>query len=424
MEDVGLMHQAADYYFTAVMKDRGNPDAILALQRAGQWVLNEKIDRFEQAQLRGNRSEAVLSYEDALKYTERVERAGVQLIVLESAKAAYQQVRKAHMQELYDDGMAALEKEQFELAQAFFDEIVRLEPAHEDAVQWSNIAFCEPRYRQAMVDFEGEKWRAAHALFSEIIARDPTYKEAQTFREKALSNGVFTIALLPFENGTSQPGLDSKFQSYVEQALMKSSDPFLEIVDRENQALILQEQQLALSGVLNANSVVEVGELLGAKTLLKGQVVNCEVITSNVQREEKRGYESYREKRITEEGKKVYEKKFREIQYSEYTANRQVRITFRITLISLETGQNLMSEMLSSETMDKIHFAQYQGNNNNVYPAFKIGGVNRLGKRSLEALLKARNSLSDESVMVNNNVEILTRDIRAQIENKLHLLIP
>ena len=424
MEEVGLMRQAADYYFTAVLKDRSNPDAIVSLQRAGQWVLNEKIDRFEQAHLAGDRPAAVLVYEDALQYLERVKRAGVQLLILESAKSAFQQVRHAHLEALYAQGMEALENEQFDSAQEAFDEVVRLDPEFEDAAKWSHIAYCEPRYRQAKVHFEGGEWRSAHQLFSEVIARDSDFKEAQNLREETLSNGLFTIALLPFENGTNRSGLDSKFRSYVEQALMQSSDPFLEVVDRENQALILQEQQLALSGVLNSNSAIEVGELLGAQTLLKGQVVNCEVVTSNFQREDKQGYESYRVARITEEGKKVYDKKYRPVPYREVSANRQVRITFRVTLISLETGQNVMSEMLSAETFDSVRFAEYGGDHNNVFPSNKIGGVNRMGKRGLEALLNARKTLSEESVMVNNTVEVLTGDIRNQIEIKLHALIP
>lgn len=424
MEDVGLMEQAANYYFTAAMKDRTNADALIALQRSGQWVLNTKIDRFEQANSAGSLPEAVVAYEEAAQYVEYVARAGIDLLILESTKQAFKDVRITHIQELYDAGMEALEDEMFQEALTAFNEVVRLDPGFEDAKRWAQIAFCEPRYRVAMEHFEQLNWRSAHALFSDVVAEDPQFKEAEALRKEALAKGQFTLALLPFENGTNRSGLESKFRSYVEQALMQSNDPFLEIVDRENQALILQEQQLALSGLLNSNSVVEVGELLGAKTLLKGQVVNCEVATSGLKRLNKQGYESYRVARITENGKKVYDTKFRPVTYSEYSASRQVRITFRVTLISLETGQNLMSEMVSSERSDAILYAEYQGDRGNVYPSNKLGGVHRLGKNKLAALLNARRELSTESVMVNTTVEALSLSIRSQIENELQLLIP
>ena len=424
MEEVGLMQQAADFYFTAAMKDRGNAEALASLQRAGQWVLNEQISRFEQAQSMGNRSNAVRAYEEALQYVERVNGAGIQLLIFESAKQAFEQVRNEHLEDLYEQGIKALENENFKDAQNMFDEVIRLDPDYEDALKWSKISFCEPRYRQAIDHLEKENWRSAFELFSSVISKDSDYKEAQMLSQTALSKGQFTIALLPFENGTRQIGLDSKFSSYVEEALMQSKDPFLKIVDRENQALILQEQQLALSGVLNSNSAVEVGELLGAKILLKGQVVDCEVVTSRLQRRDKQGFESYRVARTTEEGKKVYDKKFRPVPYRESSANRRVKITFRITLLSMKTGQNLMSEMVSLETSDNIRFAEYQGDQNNIFPSNNSGTINRLGKQNLKSLLNARMTLSEESVMINNTVKSLSQEIRVQIENQLHQLIP
>ena len=149
MEDVGLMEQAANFYFTAAMKDRSNADALVALQRSGQWVLDEKIDRFEQADLAGSLPEAVVAYEEALQYVDRVARAGIDLLILESAKQAFKDVRHTHIQELYDAGMEALEDEIFQEALTAFNEVVRLEPGFEDAEKWAQIAFCEPRYRNA-----------------------------------------------------------------------------------------------------------------------------------------------------------------------------------------------------------------------------------------------------------------------------------
>ena len=69
-------------------------------------------------------------------------------------------------------------------------------------------------------------------------------------------------------------------------------------------------------------------------------------------------------------------------------------------------------------------YATYQGDQGNIYPSNKLGGVHRLGKNKLAALLNARRELSAESVMVNTTVEALSLSIRAQIENKLQLLIP
>ena len=83
-----------------------------------------------------------------------------------------------------------------------------------------------------------------------------------------------------------------------------------------------------------------------------------------------------------------------------------------------------MSEMVSLETSDNIRFAEYQGDQNNIFPSNNSGTINRLGKQNLQSLLNARRTLSEESVMINNTVKSLSQEIRVQIENQLHQLIP
>ena len=101
--------------------------------------------------------------------------------------------------------------------------------------------------------------------------------------------------------------METKLRSFVQQSVAESNDPFLLLVDRENQDLILQEQQLALSGVLDGNTSVEVGGMLGARAILKGTVVSCDVRTSSLQKFDRQGFESYRVEKVNEEGKKVYD---------------------------------------------------------------------------------------------------------------------
>jgi hypothetical protein len=112
------------------------------------------------------------------------------------------------------------------------------------------------------------------------------------------------------------------------------------------------------------------------------------------------------------------------VSYREFYATRKAKITFRIALLSMETGQNLMSEMLSLETSDAIRFADYPGNKDNVFPSNASGNLNRLGKRNLRALFTARRVLSEESVLINTTVQSLAQKIRGQVENEMLQLVP
>lgn len=423
-EELGLMSQAANFYYAAVSKDRQNPEALARLQSAGQWVLNDYIRVFEDARKVGNRSNAVAAFESAEAYFRKLEAFDVRLLFPESAQRAYAKVKNEHLSDLYDQGMEALEQEAFAEAQIAFDEVIRLQPDYEDASNLVNVAYCEPRYREAESNMMVKAWRTAHRLWQEVTRKDPDYKDAAVRQKESLDKGQYTIALVGFQNGTNREGMETKFRSHVQQSLSKSTDPFLKVVDRENQAMILQEQQLALSGMLEEGSTVEVGGLLGAKSLLKGNVVECAVVTSNLYSQEKQGFESYRVERINEEGKKVYETKYRSITYREYSRSRQIEITFQLVIISLETGETQLSEMVTQSQSDQIKYAVYNGNVNKVYPAHASGGVSRAGRSRLVSLLKSNRELTAESVMINQTVENASEAIRLLVENEIKRLVP
>jgi hypothetical protein len=342
----------------------------------------------------------------------------------ETKRMAYSQVKNSHMDDLYRAASRALEDEKFDAALTDLTEILRLDPTYKDARALADVAYCEPRYRQGTTALAAKTYRAAHTAFKACTDRLATYKDAAARRDEALAAGQFTVALLPFANGTTRVNVDTKLRSYVQQRLSESTDPFLKIVDRENQALILQEQQMALSGVLNATTAVQVGGLLGAKAMLKGIVVDCDVVDTELERYQRQGMESYQVERVNSEGKKYTETEYRPVQYMEFAQTRQVKVTFNVQLISLETGATLASEMVTHTEHDAVRYAKYSGNVQNIYPTHASGGVNRAGRAELQALLGARQNPKDESLMINAAMEATALRVRSVVENQLRILVP
>ena len=416
MEEVGMMQQAANFYYTAVTKDAYNPDALAGMQRAGQWVLNDYLARFDEARLAGNRGSAVSAFEKAKAYQNKVERLGIGLLILSETEAAYIRVKNDHLEEVYDAAVAHLEIEAFSESLRDFDEVLRLDPEYKDAKSLADIAYCEPLYRNGLKALEREHWRSAHDDFNACVARDANFKDAKVLRDECLEKGQFAIALVNFENGSNRLGMETKLKSYVQQALGESQDPFLHLVDRENQELILQEQQLTLSGVIDANSSVEVGGLMGAKAILKGTVISCDVNTSSRQRTDMQGFESYKVAKVNEDGKKVYETKYRPVMYQKYQQTRNVKVTVQLSLISLETGKTEMTEIIKREQNDLIEYARYGGDNNNIYPARSNGSLWRLGRRDLLEQLQANTNLRSEASMVDAAISDIANASRSRVE--------
>jgi tetratricopeptide (TPR) repeat protein len=416
MEEVGMMQQAANFYYTAVTKDAYNADALAGLQRAGQWVLNDHLARFDEARLAGNRGTAVSAFERAKAYQNKVERLGIGLLILSETEAAYNRVKNDHLEEVYEEAVAHLENEAFSESLRDFDEVLRLDPKYKDAKSLADIAYCEPLYRNGLKALEREHWRSAYNDFNACVGRDTNFKDAKVLREECLEKGQFAIALVNFENGSNRQGMETKLKSYVQQALGESQDPFLHLVDRENQELILQEQQLTLSGVIDANSSVEVGGLMGAKAILKGTVVSCDVNTSSRQRTDMQGFESYKVAKVNEDGKKVYETKYRPVIYQKYKQTREVKVTVQLSLVSLETGKTEMTEIIKREQNDVIEYARYGGDNNNIYPARSNGSLWRLGRRDLLEQLQADNNLRSEASMVDAAISEIANASRSRVE--------
>lgn len=424
MEEVGMMDQAANFYQMAVTKNPNNTDALAGLQRSGQWVLNKHLETFDQARLAQDRARAVQAFEEAEAYHAKIEKLGIRLLFLESAQAAYVLVKNAHLDDLYQQGIVALEDAQFQQAQEAFDEIVRLDPDYKDAAALGLTAFCEPRYLIGVQSMDDKKWRNAHDQLQAVTDRDPNYKDAGSLLNEALEKGRFAVALVGFENGSDRSGMETKFRSYVQQALLESSDPFLMLVDRENQDLMLQEQQMALSGVVDGNSAVDVGSIQGAKAILRGTVVSCDVQTTSLQKQDKTGFESYQVEKVNEDGKKVYETKFRPVIYQEYSRSRTASVTFQVSLISLETGTTECSEMIYKTETDYIEYVRFNGNAKNLFPASIGGNVNRSGRNGLMSKMQARSELIAESILIDNATRASSSDVRRIIENKLKALIP
>ena len=245
MEEAGMMPQAANLYYTAVVKKPSNIDAMVGLKRTGQVVLGQHIAAFDEAVAYDMRETALDAWHDAEAWDAKLEAVGVDLAFPEAKRAMYETVKNAHLDESYRQANMLLEQEMFDEALAEFDAILQLDPTYQDAPALRNVAFCEPRFRAGVKAQEGERYREAHAALSELTNTDPDYKDASQRLSDVLEEGRFTVALVDFKNGSSRLNLDVKIQSLVEQALMGSEDPFLKVVDRESLALILQEQSMA-----------------------------------------------------------------------------------------------------------------------------------------------------------------------------------
>ena len=424
MEAAGMIDQAADFYYTALIKKTENIDAISGLNRTGQIILSRHLASFEEALLRDDKSSAISNFEKADAFYDKVLNLGITLNFPDSKKAQYEAVKNDHVNELYTIATSHLEKLEYSQALVLLDEIMSLVPGFRDAESLADYAFCKPAYDIAMTALDDKLFRSAYEAFSNVVQRDETFQDASERRDEALEYGRFTIALMNFKNGSNRQNIHTKLSSYIEQNLMGSEDPFLVVVDRESIEFILQEQQLELSG-LTSGTELEIGSLLGAKAILKGTVNECSVSTTPITHNNKRGFEKYRLETVDSEGKKHYETKYRSIGYTEYYQSSEVTISFTLKLISMETGAILSSKTIDSNAEDVVNYLKYNGDARNLYPSKSNGVVNTSsrGNSRLLGLSRERQALKNDNTMVDEISKTIATKIQIEIENIIQELV-
>lgn len=425
LEQAGLMEEAANQYLISLQKNRSNVEAKIGLKSTGQVLLNRLLTDFNQQKVFGNKKEAIEAWYTAKRYHEKVANLGVQLDVPSMYQSDYEEIKDSYLNELYDEGLELMEAGSFQEAEKRFVEIKRIDPNFEDAHELADIAYVEPIYNEAMVQFDLEHYRSAYEKFKRVTQRMSNFKDAKEKSEECIELGRFTLAILPFENSTTRSGLDIKISAYSLEALTSVSDPFLKVVDRENLELILEEQKLGLTGVMDEETAVSVGELIGAKAIVSGTILNYGENIGRAQRTRRDAYEQYKVKRLNKEDNKYYyETKYRKTSYDEYVSRNLVTASFQYKVISLKTGEILASRIIEKELKDEVMYGVYDGELRNLFPAATNGvNTNRRAKSQLNNLMAARQTPRSVDELSNDVFRALSDDMKKDVEKLMKELV-
>jgi curli biogenesis system outer membrane secretion channel CsgG len=402
-EEAGLIHEASNSYYTALYKKRSNLDAQIGMKKTGQLVLNEMLNTFAKEKSFGTNKSAVYAYHTARDFRDKIQGVGVTLILADFYEADYRKAKDAYLGELYEEGTSLLEEEKFAEASAKFDEIKKLDPSYKDTKDLGDVAYLEPLYQQGVKAMSVQHYREAYEAFDKVIARKLDYKDAVSRKKECLERGTYTIALMSFENASGTPGVDAKVSAYTLDAITAINDPFLRIVDRENLEAIISEQHLQLSGVIDENTAVQVGQLVGAQALLTGTVLSYGEKKGTLRSLQRDGYTSYLDKELNKTDGKYYSvTKYRKTSYTEFYNSNSCTVSFQYKLINLKTGEIIKTEIIQKEVADEVIYGKFDGDVNTLFPAGQAGpNLNSGDKRALMNMMNARQQVKSSAELSN-----------------------
>lgn len=428
LDAAGMYSEAAEMYLQSLMRNNRNVDAKIGLKKTGQIVLDEKLGAFFRSMATGgNKAASVAAYQEAEMFRDRVQRMGVMLTIPEHYQTDFARVKDEHLLDLYEEGQARLAEQDFMGAEKVFARIAKLEPNYRDASSLQTLAYLEPLYRAGKIDLDAGRYRKAYDEFDRIVKRDAGYKDASALRQEALNKGRYSIAVLPFTSANKRDDVAAKIQAYAMTSLTRTTDPFLRVVDRENMDRILEEQRLGLSGIVDEQTAVRVGNLMGAQAVLIGTLLSYHESPGQLRRSTKNGFESYSVQMTNQEtGEKYFETRYKPVKYSEFFQENVARMSFSYRLVSLETGEVLVSKVVDREAKDHMCYAHYEGNRDRLFPASGNNTV-ELGSRArndLRGLLGAPRELKSSAVLGNQLLEEATSGLASAVQQELAQRIP
>lgn len=419
-----LYTHAADYYYQALQKKSDYTNAQIGLKNAGKKVINQHLDDFFKAKNFGDTKKAVYHYRDAQIFQQKVSRFKISLEIPAHYTNDYNIIVDDYVSGLYNQAFTHLEEENFNSAEKLFKEVSLLLPNYKDVKDLKDVATYEPKYRIAVDYLENEKFRASYYQFNKI---PKSYKDTQELQNLALESGLFTIGLLEFSNATRHKGGEAAISAYISEYIMKLNNPFIKLIDRSHTNTLINEQLMGLSGQTTENTAAQAGELVGAKVILTGKLVNHSKQENTVTEHPKKGWYERKVKKYNEETEKHYfESIYDKIRYSEFFGSNQVEISFQFQLISTETGEILLTDIIKLNKADAVHFATANKNTNNIYPGnwkwekvkHKSDEINTsyAAKRELRNLFNGKRSLKTTSQLSDQIFQNIAKEVTQKID--------
>jgi len=419
MEQAGQYEMASNLYYQAVVKDRTNPTALQGMKRVGNKIVGQYLASFSENKLKGNYKKAVYDYLNAKEYQKKISKINVNLEIPSFYEEDYNMVKEQYLAKEYEKGVEFINKENFTDAEKCFNEIYRFDKTYKDVSTLRNTAYLEPIYRNAENEKKAQKYRSAYFHYLKILDRVDNYKKTKSHLRYVLQKGQVPITILSKNKGRYTTITES-FKQFVITKMIKKQDPFIKIVDRENIDNIVKEQELTLSGMVNENEQVEIGEISGVKYSVVVNVTSYSEDYKAPKAKKMNGFEKYTVK-YTEEGVTKYKTKYKPVTYFLYNGHRKINMTVSYKIISVKTGEIIATNIISKTNSSYVEYAVYRGDAKKLYPSIdNKPATSRKAQNALKEWLDADRTITDKAKLTIHLQDNMANTVTDEVFNILY----
>ncbi len=337
LEQGGLRSEALAKY-TSAYYDYQRAEALVGMKRVTQTILDSKLNSAQMLCMTENYDSALAAYEDAFAY--KNQNSALELNLQLNAMENFNSCKQSYIESLYAEAEKAVLKEDYDAAQTLIRKIFSLDRKNQKAHYLDTMCEVLPNYNAGKKAMELELWREGYIYLNEVCASDAGYKDAVALRAECLKKGTFAIAYKIKDNKTAPDAVEAALAATINGELLATENPFLELLERENLNVVIQEQQETLSPEFDSDNSYNLGKLKRAQFILSGELV-------------------YFKSELTAENSRkcdcasslgIYSDK---VVCFETTQARKLNASYKYQLIDAETGKLYISDVLSFSDEDQ-----------------------------------------------------------------------
>lgn len=367
-EENGLVADAAEFYYQALLKKSTNIDAKIGLKRCGQQIVETKLNAFEDVYVSGNNERAVELYQSTESYYKRMQKVGVELNIPNEYTEQYEDAKNVFVNQKYAEGSKYLEEENFKGAADAFQQIMSLKSDFKDTRLKLQTAVCEPLYRTASALMSHGHYRSAYATIEQIQSRYDTYKDIIDLKTVCLENGRLAVIVPPVTSGRQIRERADAVRSLLVNNIMALNSPFVDIY-------------------VDVRDVNASGQLV----VLDAKLNRYDFVKEPPFTREERGWLRRIEKKDNEKVT-VYDK----VTYYVTTQRCVLNVRFTASLIDASNGNAICSHTFNKEFVDEVCYGEFDGNYKNlVHGHWRRPGDRDTKEEYVEDNSKANQQMAD-----------------------------
>ncbi len=429
LENSGLYSDAAESYYSSLRKNINNIDAKLGLQRTGQLVLDDKIDKFKTQYNNGTPKDAVYAFRDADQYLNKLSGVGIKLIFPEEQRSYYKEVEDTYLNKVYADATKALSLEQFSTSESLYQEILNINANYKDTRAKWIVAKYEPQYRSGKEQMANQMYRSAYFTFKHIIDEVKAYENSLDLLNQSLAEAKLTIYIAQVNtNFSSYIPVTKQLTNKLAKGINDIQSPLYEVVG------VGGANQSSGNSVYKAfkfdrtKSDRVQSNIPKSKAILEASIQKFNKNEGKLTKTEKRGYVRRTEEYVDKETKlkktrTVYDK----VVYYEYKLAKSLTCTISYTLKRRDRDEVPISDSFNKELSDKLHYIKFDGDYKKLVPGtWKYKGKksesdkvydSEAAVKELQDLYNSKKTATSITEMENTLLQNCVEQITGQIKN-------